>query len=184
MLHRHARPAVAGAYTAGAVTGALVSSLGLLVIGGLLSPIPAGYRGVVAVCLLLLLAARELGIVCFDLPERRHQIPRAVFSGSPVRAAFRFAAELGTSMRTYVTTSAPYAVAVVVVLCLPDGLGPASLVAAATGIGFGLGRSRIVASQAWRRTIAVDHPRVWLRVASLLSIAVSLAVAIAFTAAS
>lgn len=182
MLHRHAGPAVAGSYTLGALAGALCTTAGLMILNGLFSPVPARGAATLAVVVLLLLVARSLGLLCLELPQRRHQIPRDVFTGSPSRAAFRFAFELGTGVRTYITATAPYAAAVVATLCLPRDLAGAALAAGALAIGYGLGRSSIVAVQALRRSIAVEHPRRWLRVADVLAVLTALAIAARFLA--
>ena len=182
MLHRHARPAVAGAYTAGTVAGALVTGAALLVLGGLVSPIPAQARGTAATLAIILLALHALGILCLRLPQRKYQIDRETFNDPPAKAGFRFAFELGTGVRTYVTTAAPYAVALIVLLCLPDSLGGAAIRALAAAVGFGLGRARIVAAQSWRRTVAVGHPQRWLTAASLVSLGVALLIAVSYVA--
>ena len=178
MLHRHASPAVAGSYTLGAIGGALASASALLVIGGLLSPIPGDARGGLAICLIALIGLHAIGVLCLDLPQRKYQIPRDTFTGSPAQAALRFSAELGTGMRTYITTPAPYALVVVLSLCQPGSLGGAVAAAGAAGFGFGVGRARIVAAQCFRRSIAIDHPRRWLSAASFASIALSFSIAI------
>ena len=176
MLHRHARPAVAGAYLSGAVSGALISAAVLMVAGGLLSPLPASARQVVAVTLVLILLIHAFGIVCLDLPQRAYQIPRETFAATPPRAAYRFAFELGTGVRTYVTAVSPYAV--LMVLGLPSGLGAATLAAASTGVGFGLGRSIVVASQSVRSHVAVDHPSHWLKIVDRMALVGAFAILI------
>lgn len=178
MLHRHARPAVAGSYTLGAVTGAMVTTGGLFVLSGLVSPLPTPGRSVIAIGLLLVLALHSTGILCLDLPQRKYQIPRETFTAAPQWAAFRFAFELGTGVRTYITAISPYALAVLIVLRLPNGLGAASLAAGSAAFGYGLGRSIVVASQSMRQTIAVDHPQRWLRAADLLTLVTAFGVAV------
>ena len=178
MLHRHAQPAVAGAYLSGAVSGALISAAVLMVASGLLSPLPASARQVIAVTLVLILLIHAFGIVCLDLPQRAYQIPRETFAAAPTQAAYRFAFELGTGVRTYVTAVSPYAVTVLVVLGLPSGLGSATLAAASTGVGFGLGRSIVVASQSMRSHVAVDHPSHWLKIADRMALVGAFAILI------
>ena len=178
MLHRHAGPAVAGSYTAGALSGAFVTGTALFVASGLLSAIPSTGRTVVAITVLLLLLIHRLGIVCLDLPQRTYQIPRETFTDVPSRAAFRFAFELGTGVRTYITSVSPYALAVVLLLGLPAELGRATIAAAAAAVGYGLGRSLVVASQSIRRTIAVDHPARYLKAADLVALIAALAIPI------
>ncbi len=180
MLHRHASPAVAGSYLAGAVAGACVSASGLLVLGGLVSPIPGEIRNVVAIGLIVLLMLHTAGVLCLDLPQRKYQIPRETFGPSPARAAFRFSFELGTGMRTYITAASPYAIATLILLHSPNGLQDAAASAAAAAVGYGTGRSIVVVSQLLRRTIAVDHPKRWLHAADMVALATAFAVAARF----
>lgn len=178
MLHRHAGPAVAGSYLAGAIAGALTTASVLVVIGGLLSPIPWTVRQIGAICLLLLLLMHALRVVCLDLPQRTYQIPRETFAARPSSAAFRFAFELGTGVRTYITAVSPYAIAILLLLGLPDGLGGAFVAAAACAVGYGSGRAIVVASQSVRRSIAVEHPKQWLHTSDLVALGGALAVMI------
>lgn len=70
------------------------------------------------------------------LPESRRQIPAEVFNHSLIEGAFRFGFELGTGVRTYVASPAPYVLLLAILLgWLP--LGWALLLAG----GFGLGRA-------------------------------------------
>ena len=129
---------IVGAYAAGTIGGALVTTLALWTLSGFAAPLPPAAR-------FALLAA---GIACvwmikagplapfISLPEARRQIPASIFHGSLVRGAFRFGFELGTGVRTYVPAVAPYALALVLVLGRP-ALGIAILAA----LGFGLGRA-------------------------------------------
>jgi len=170
MLHRHARPAVAGAYLFGAISGALVTTSALLVLSGLLSPVPATLRSGLALVGIAGLLVRSAGLLDVELPQRRYQIPRATFGPSPTRSAYRFAFELGTGVRTYITASAPYALAATLVLSSPASLGTAVLCTLGAAFGYGLGRSVVVVGQAMHRSVAVDHPRVWLRAADIVSL--------------
>ena len=179
MLHRHAGPAVAGSYALGAVTGALTTAAALLVVNGLLSPIPATLRATAAIAVVVLLGLRASGLLCLDLPQRKHQIPRETFTHRPRQSAFRFAFELGTGVRTYITTTAPYAAAVVLALALPTTPLAAVVAAAAAGLGYGLGRSLVVITQSVRTAVAVEPPQRWLRSADMIAVAGALAIAIA-----
>lgn len=180
MLHRHAGPAVAGAYLAGAISGALVTASVLLVVSGLLSPVPSAVRAGVATVGIAVLVLRTVGLLRIDLPQRCHQIPRETFGTAPSASAFRFAFELGTGVRTYVTASSPYALVLVLALVLPTTLGPAAATAAIAALGYGIGRSVVVVGQAVRRTVAVDHPSRWLRAADLVALVTALAITTSF----
>ena len=183
MLHRHASPAVAGSYFLGAILGAVTTGLGLLLISGLASPIPHDMRGVAAIGLIAILFLHVLRIVCLDfLPQRRYQIPRETFTSDPRAAAFRFAFELGTGVRTYITSASPYALAVLLVLLPPPDLAGSALAALFAAVGYGLGRSLIVAIQSLRSAVAVEHPKQWLRIADIVTVGLALVAAIRFFA--
>jgi hypothetical protein len=71
-----------------------------------------------------------------SLPESHRQIPAEVFGGSLLRGAYRFGFELGTGVRTYVPSPAPYILILAIVLARLS-LANTLLV----GLGFGLGRA-------------------------------------------
>ena len=170
MLHRHASGAVAAHFLLGSLLGAATTSFGLTIVAGLISPVPHGARAATAVVGLGILILRELRVVEFALPENRRQIPRETFNRRPARAAFRFAFELGTGVRTYVTTSAPYALALVLVLAPRDGTVDALTGAGAVAVGYGLGRSLVVMQNAALGRPAVEPPRWALRFSAMLAL--------------
>ena len=178
MLHRHASPAVAGSYLVGSIAGAASTVAVLVLIAGLVSPVPAVVRACMALAVIAVLLAREIGLVRLSLWHRHFQIDRDVLLGDPRPAAARFAFELGLGFRTYITTAAPYAFAVALVLGAgrPGGaasIGQALATAGLAAVGFGCGRSVIVVSHACARAVAVQPPEWALRAASLLSLAAS-----------
>lgn len=171
LLHQHARPAVAGSYLLGAITGALLSAAGLVIAAGLFSVFAPWLRSCIALVALAVLVVKWSGLIEVALPYRRYQIPREVFLKDPRLAAFRFAFELGLGFRTYITSPAPYGLFVVVLL---SANGPYSVLAALCGaIGFGFGRSIVVASQALMRTVPIDHPKPAMHWAALVSLIAS-----------
>lgn len=170
MLHRHAKPAVAGGYSLGAICGAFISAFSLLLLGGLLSPLPLLLRYLLVLTTVSVMVARTLGLIRLKLPQRHFQIDREVFNAPAPVAAARFAFELGLGWRTYVTASAPYGILALMLLASPLPLPQATLATAALALGYGLGRSRIVAAHAFFREVAVDHPKIWLKTADLISL--------------
>jgi hypothetical protein len=108
--------------------------LGLL--SGLSAPLPAPWRYATIVAVALLGVLREVEVVHIPLPQNARQVPQDVLSHSPWRGALRFGFELGTGVRTYVSATAPYVLAVAVVLG-----GQRLPVAALAGVGFGAGRA-------------------------------------------
>lgn len=132
------------AYVAGTTNGALVTALAAWVLSGFAEPLGAGARAG------LLVAGAAFVWLCkhgplagrVRLPEARRQIPAHVFGGSLVRGAYRFGFELGTGVRTYVPSTAPYILLLAVVIARPT-LAATILV----GLGYGLGRAVPVALQ-------------------------------------
>ncbi|MEU8300341.1 hypothetical protein AB0C04_24050 [Micromonospora sp. NPDC048909] len=105
-------------------------------LSGLSAPLPPAWRygAIVGVALLGLL--RETGVVTIRMPQNARQVPQDVLRRSPSRGALRFGFELGTGVRTYVSATAPYVLAVAVLLG-----GQRLQVAALAGVGFGVGRA-------------------------------------------
>lgn len=113
----------------------MVSGIALWTVGGLFSTVPAGVRltGVIGFCILAML--RDLRVLEFALPEARRQIPRHMLRGNPL-GAFRFGVEMGTGMRTYVPATAPYCLAVFLLLANSRSWLPLALAS-----GFAVGRA-------------------------------------------
>lgn len=132
-MHRQA--AVLGVLTAGLFLGGLLSAAVLWTVSGLFSPLPESVRHGALLVAALLCLLRDNGIVRFRLPQNARQIPPDVLQRHLLRGTLQFGFELGTGVRTYVTASAPYAVALAVLLY--GGLDVALL----TGAGFALGRA-------------------------------------------
>lgn len=122
-----------GGLLAGGLTSALVAaSIGLL----LLRPfVPA----VVATCLVLLafglVTLHELGVVRLRLPQNGRQVPESISVDGASYGALQFGFEMGTGVRTYMTTGLPHVLAAGVLLMAG---WPAALVA---GVAFGAGRA-------------------------------------------
>ncbi|XTZ14794.1 hypothetical protein ACQSSU_25505 [Micromonospora echinospora] len=97
-------------------------------------PVPVRYAAVVAVAALGLL--RELGLVSIRLPQNARQVPQDVLQRNPRRGALQFGFEMGTGVRTYVSSSAPYVLAAALLL-----VGQRLDVVVLAGVGFGVGRA-------------------------------------------
>ncbi|MEH0939012.1 hypothetical protein [Micromonospora psammae] len=118
------------------IAGGLLSGMVLGALSGLSAPLPMSWRYALIVAVALLGVLRETGVVAFPLPQNASQVPQDVLRHSPRRGALRFGFELGTGVRTYVSATAPYVLAVAVFLG-----GQRLHVAALAGVGFGLGRA-------------------------------------------
>jgi hypothetical protein len=129
---------IVAAYLAGTSSGALLTALIAWVLSGFAEPLSAGVRAVLLIAGALFVWMCKHGPLehVVTLPEARRQIPAEVFGGSLVRGAYRFGFALGTGVRTYVPSPAPY------VLVLAIVLGQLTLSnALLAGIGYGLGRA-------------------------------------------
>ena len=135
---------IAGAFVAGNSMGAVASALTFWFLAGFLAPLPQAVR------MILIVAGAAAVLLNWQgplrgklrLPESRRQIPAEVFGRGLVRGAYRFGLELGTGVRTYNPSPAPYLVLLVILLGRP-ALGDTILIAR----GWGLGRSVPLAMQ-------------------------------------
>ncbi len=124
------------AFSVGLVCGGLASALALLVIGSLLRVVaPTGIWLTLMGVWFLVMAARELGFVHFAMPQNARLVPESVFRHGPVLGPWEFGWEMGTGVRTYVTSSLPYLLVPMIALFSTP------LTAVAAGVGFGLGRT-------------------------------------------
>ncbi|MGW3405504.1 hypothetical protein [Streptomyces zhihengii] len=123
-------------FTCGLLAGGVLSAGVLWLASGLFTPLPAGVRQGLIVAVALLAALRDAGRLPLRLPQNARQIPQDVLRRHLARGAMQFGFELGTGVRTYVSASAPYAIAVAVLLS-GGSYGPAL----GAGLGFGAGRA-------------------------------------------
>ena len=125
-------------YLLGTTSGALLTAVVLWVLSGFVEPLGEALRVAVLTAGAVFIVLCKHGPLArfVSLPESRRQIPAEVFGGSLIRGAFRFGLELGTGVRTYVPSPAPYILLLAVVLARLT-LGDALLV----GVGFGVGRA-------------------------------------------
>ncbi|MGH3661837.1 MAG: hypothetical protein ACRDTQ_08255, partial [Micromonosporaceae bacterium] len=94
------------------------------------------WRRLAVVAVAVLGVLRETGLTPVPLPQNRRQIPQDVLRRGVARGAAQFGFELGTGVRTYVPASAPYVLALAVLL-----VGQQLHVAVLAGLGFGVGRA-------------------------------------------
>jgi hypothetical protein len=125
---------VLGVFTVGLVLGGVLSALVLFLLSGLFSPLPP--LGLVVVAFAAIGVLRDAGVLRFPLPQNVRQIPQDVLRRHLVRGSLQFGFELGTGVRTYVSSTAPYVLAAALLLTSPGIVG-----AVLAGAGFGLGRA-------------------------------------------
>jgi hypothetical protein len=123
-------------FVVGLLTGGVLSSLVLGLASGLFAPMPLAWRHGVIILVALLGLLWDAGAVPIRLPQNTRQVPQDVLQRNLLRGATQFGFELGTGVRTYVSASAPYVLAVAVLLA-GQYLGVAIL----AGLGFGAGRA-------------------------------------------
>ena len=129
---------IVAAFAAGNSSGALASAIVFWFLAGFLAPLPQFLRVamMLAGAAVVLLSWYGLLDGKIRLPENRRQIPAEVFGQGFVRGAYRFGFELGTGLRTYLPSPAPYLLLLVILLGRPS-FGDTLLIA----LGWGLGRS-------------------------------------------
>jgi len=159
-------------FVVGLLAGGLLSGLVLGLLSGLAQPLPAAWRYPAIVALALLGLLRDTGMVRIPVPQNARQVPQEVLRRDLRRGALQFGFELGTGVRTYVSASAPYVLALAVLLG-----GQPLWVAALAGAGFGSGRAvtpliRLAsgATEGWDTDL-----RTWLRTIAVLSCATAAA---------
>lgn len=127
---------------AGLVVGASMTAVVLYVLAQIVQTVPLGVRlpTMLVACACGLLV--DLGVVANRLPVHARMIPQEVFSTNFTWGTFRFGVQLGSGVRTYITSTGEYLVGFAAVVLAP-GLW-ATLVMAA---GFALGRFLTLAAR-------------------------------------
>lgn len=132
-------------FSIGLILGAASSGLVLWLLSGFGELLPQHVAGGGLVVLAAAALLRDFGALRFRLPENRRLVPQTLFRETHVRAGLQFGFELGTGVRTYITSTSPYVVAAAVLL-----IRPSVTQVSVTAVGFGLGR----AAMPWMRKVA------------------------------
>lgn len=135
----------------------------LLILSGLLSPIPAAARYFLASAALMALVLNGLGIIKLPLPTFPQMIPQERFRFGETAGAAAFGLELGLGFRTYLIAVSPWMIAIVMALAPPPAAGVLAI-----SIGWALGRSSLLVTTMSRKT-KLDETFVlaWQRLAGL-----------------
>lgn len=149
-----------GVFVLGLLLGGAVTATVLWLLSGLAAPLPPGVRSSAVLAVAVLAVLRDLGWVRVPLPQNGRQVSRDVLARDWLRGAGQFGFELGTGVRTYLSASAPYAVAVALLLASPELVS----VALPVGLAFGAGRAlapllRLASGDgaAWDRRVVARH---------------------------
>ncbi len=127
---------VLAVFTLGLVLGGTLTASVLWLLSGFAAPLPEAVRTGAVLAVALLGVVREAGWVRIPMPQNARQIPQEVLRSRVRRGALQFGFELGTGVRTFVSASAPYVVALGLLLAHQ---GPVTTIL--TGTGFGAGRA-------------------------------------------
>lgn len=115
----------------GLATGFVVALVGSLVIPVLPSPVRLGLVALAAAAVV----AHELGLIRLPLPQNARQVPPEIIRGPQAVGALQFGFEMGTGVRTFMTSALPH-------LLLAAGLLLGGFPwAAVLGLAFGVGRA-------------------------------------------
>jgi hypothetical protein len=116
-------------------------------------PLDAGRSHWLALALLILLVPRELDVLRYRLPQNARLVPETVFRLGAFFGPFQFGVEMGSGLRTYVSSTLPYMLIVAVFF------ESSFLSAVAASLGFALGRALMTSLSAasgeatlWDRT--------------------------------
>ncbi len=115
-----------------------------VVLGSLIRPVvpAAAAIGLVAVATVLV-AGQELGFYRLTLPQNARQVPQSIREAGGRVGGLSFGFEMGTGVRTFMTSGLPHVLLVSVLLY---AAWPHALVA---GLFFGVGRAWMTLSRLW-----------------------------------
>jgi hypothetical protein len=166
---------VLAVFTLGLLLGGTVSATAVWLLSGLSAPIPPHGRVWAVLGIALLGVLREAGLIRIPLPQNARQVPQDVLQRRLRVGTLQFGFELGTGVRTFVSASAPYVLALGLLLS-HQGFAATAVV----GTAFGLGRALTAALTLWSRdpdrdlTIGVRMPWVTNLTATVALIALTL----------
>lgn len=124
------------AFGLGLVAGGIVSALVLVTVGSIVRLLlPVWAWAALVAAWFVVIAVREVGLVSFGLPQNARLVPESVFRHGRFFGPFEFGFEMGTGVRTYVTSGLPYVALFLVALFASPAM------ALLAGIGWGLGRT-------------------------------------------
>jgi hypothetical protein len=130
-------------FSGGLLAGGLTSALCAVTLGSLLlrPVLPSVAQAALVAAVFAMVALHEVGVVRLRLPQNARQVPESVVDEGARFGALQFGFEMGTGVRTFMTSGLPHvlAVALMVVAGLPEGL--------LAGLGFGAGRAWMTLSR-------------------------------------
>jgi hypothetical protein len=140
-------------FALGGIAGGAAAGFAFWLPSGILEPVPLTWRLAVVTAIALIGLLIDFGLIHFDLPGARRQIPESVFWGNRALGSLQFGFELGTGVRTFMTASAPLALCAALLLGIVPGW-----IAVASGAAFGLSRGLVPIAK-WLS----GNPKTWLQ---------------------
>lgn len=137
-------------FATGSVLGGLTTALLALSAGSLLLRplLPDWVSWVVMVGATGLILMREAGWIRLPLPQNGRQVPQAIALDGPRYGPLHFGYEMGTGLRTYMTSGLPHVLVLAIALVAP---WQGALVA---GAAFGAGRAAMLLARTAHRSDA------------------------------
>lgn len=130
-------------FSGGLLMGGFTSALFAVTLGSLLLRpfVPGVVENAAVIAIFVLVAVTEFGLLRLKLPQNARQVPQSVTEEGAQYGAFQFGFEMGTGVRTYMTSGLPHALvaALILIAGLPEGL--------LAGLAFGAGRSWMTLSR-------------------------------------
>ncbi|WUH99509.1 hypothetical protein OHR68_39480 [Spirillospora sp. NBC_00431] len=127
-----------GLLVGGATSAVLAAAFGTLLVRPFL---PEAAAMGVAAAFFGVAALHEFGLVRLRLPQNARQVPEAIENDGPISGALQFGFEMGTGVRTYMSSALPHALVISVFLTA----GWTDAIAA--GLCFGAGRALMTLSR-------------------------------------
>lgn len=129
-------------FSAGLLLGGAVAGLVAVTLGSLLRPIvPAPVAVLLTVSLGVIIGLGEFGVYRLPLPQNARQVPEWIIDDGGKLGALQFGFEMGTGVRTYMTSGTPHLLLMTTVLFADLGEGVLA------GALFGAGRAWMALSR-------------------------------------
>ncbi|MEU8216056.1 hypothetical protein [Micromonospora sp. WMMD964] len=131
-------------FPAGLLLGGLTSAFFAVLVGAFLRPlVPAVIATTLLAVAFAAVALQELGLYRLPLPQNARQVPRSIMWDGQFWGPLQFGFEMGTGVRTYMTSGLPHVLAIGLLLLADWRTGLAA------GIAFGAGRSWMFLGRHW-----------------------------------
>ncbi|MGC5319647.1 hypothetical protein ACPXB5_13030 [Micromonospora arida] len=131
-------------FSGGLLLGGLTTAAVAVVVGSLVRPVvPTVLAAMLMGGLFLVVAGQEFGLYRLRLPQNARQVPQTIVTADSRYGPLQFGFEMGTGVRTYMTSGLPHILVLGLLLLVPWD------VALVSGIAFGGGRAWMALSRLW-----------------------------------